>query len=152
MPYYKPPVNFEPHNFNSSTLTVISADLDGPVTIDGLDTIEVEFTNNRWGTQASASGMAIHTHNPSKEGTIKITLLEASSSSATLSQLARSDAPITVTFTDQNAPELNCSSQQARVEKHAMVKRSNEVDTPEWVFVCTYMTSESGGYRLQTVE
>lgn len=151
MPYYKPPVNFEPHNFNSSTFTVNSPDLDGAVTIDGLDTIEVEFTNNRWGTQSVASGMAIHTHNPSKEGTVKITLLEASASSAILSQLARSDAPITVTFTDQNSPDLNVSSGQARLEKHAMVKRSNEVDTPEWVFVCTYMTCESGGYALQEV-
>lgn len=151
MPYYKPPVNSEPHNFNSSTFTVISADLDGPTTIDGLDTIEVELTNNRWGTQSSASGMTIHTHNPSKEGTLKITLLDSSPSSAILSQLARSDAPVTVSFTDQNAPELNCSSQQARVEKHAVVRRSGEVDTPEWVFVCTYMTCETGGYRLQTV-
>lgn len=151
MPYYNPPVNFEPHNFNSSVFTVNSPDLDGATTIDGLNTIEVEFTNNRWGTQSSNSGMAVHTHNPSKEGTLKITLLEASSDSAVLSQLARSDAPITVTFTDQNSPEVNCSSQQARLEKHAMVKRSNEVDTPEWVFVCTYMTCESGGYRLQTV-
>ena len=151
MPYYKPPVNFEPHNFNSSVLTINSPDLDGPVTIDGLDTLEVEFTNNRWATQSVASGMAIHTHNPSKEGTIKCTLLEASTSSETLSALARSDSPITVTFTDQNAPLLNCSSGQARVEKHAMVRRSNEVDTPEWVFVCTYLTCESGGYRLQTV-
>lgn len=151
MPYYKPPVNFEPHNFNSSTLTINSPDLDGAVTIDGLNTIEVELTNNRWGTQSSNSGMAIHTHNPSKEGTIKITLLEASSSSAILSALARSDAPVTVTFTDANSTELNCGSGQARVEKHAVVKRSNEVDTPEWVFVCTYLTCESGGYKLQSV-
>jgi len=151
MAYYQPPVNFKPHNFNSSTFTINSPDLDGAHVVEGLDTIEVELKENRWATKMVASGATIHEHNPSREMTIKITLLDASASQLILSQLARSDSPVTVTFTDENAPDLNCSSQQARVEKHALVKRGTETDVPEWVFVCTYGTCATGGYRLQTV-
>lgn len=151
MGYYQPPVAFEPHNFNSSTLTLNSPDLDAAHVVEALDTVEVEFKENRWATSAVASGQAIFEHMPSLEGTLKLTLMEASASSGILSQLARSNSPVTFSFTDENSPELNCSSAQARVEKHAVVKRANEVDKPEWVFVCTYLKCESGGYRIQSV-
>jgi len=151
MPYYTPPVSYMPHNFNSSVLTINSPDLDGAFTVEALESIEVELTDNRWDVHDVNSGDAIHVHNPRRKGTIKCTIADYSQSQGFLSQLARSDSPVTVTFTDENAPELNCSSNQARIEKHATVSRSGEPSTPEWVFVCTYLTCETGGYRLQSV-
>lgn len=150
MPYYNPPIIPQPHNFNSTVVTINSPDLDGSFTVEGLDTLEVELADDRWSSQDVNSGMTCHVHNPRKKGTIKFTLMDASPSMGLLSQLARADSPVTVTVTDENAPELNASSPQARVMKHAVIKRSGEIDTPEWTFVCTYLTCESGGYRLQT--
>lgn len=152
MPFYNPPVVFEPHDFNTSVLTVNCPGLELTFAIDGLDTIEVEKLDDRWMNDDVNSGMTIPVHNPRKKGTIKITLLDASPSTTQLSQVANGDFPCAVTFTDSNAPELNCSGGQCYLQKHASVKRSGEVDKPEWVFTVSYLQVKSGGYALQTTE
>lgn len=150
MPFYNPDVVFEPHDFNSSILTVNCPDLDLKFAVDGLDTIEVERTDDRWMMEDCNSGMTLPVHNPRKKGTIKLTLLDASPSVGSLSEIANGNVPCTVTFTDQNAPDLNCSGQQCYLQKHSIIKRSGEVDKPEWIFQVSYLAVKSGGYRLQT--
>lgn len=151
MPYYKPAVDYVPHNFNSTVVSVNNPDLDGLHVIDALDTIEVEPKEVRWTTQEVASGASIHVHNPKgRAGTIKITLLDASGSTDILNVLANSDSPTSISIKDANAPNLDCSSLQARVNK-VMIKRGEEVDVPEWTFVCTVLNTRSGAYAVQTV-
>jgi hypothetical protein len=152
MPYYTPPVVFEPHDFTSSTLTINCPGLSLNFAVDGLDTIEVEKTDDRWTADDVNSGMTIPVHNPRRKGMIKLTLLDASPDTTKLSQIANGDEPCTVTFTDQNAPDLNCSGGQCYLQKHAIVKRSGEPDKPEWVFSVSYLQVKSGGYRLQTTD
>ena len=152
MPFYNPDVVFEPHDFTTSVFTVNCPGLELKFAVDGLDTIEVEKTDDRWTVEDCNSGMSVPVHNPRKKGMIKITVLEASPDITKLSEVANGDYPCTVTFTDSNAPDLNCSGQQAYLQKHAIVKRSGEVDKPEWVFSVTYLQCKSGGYRLQTTE
>lgn len=152
MPFYNPPVVFEPHDFTSSVLTINCPGLELKFAVDGLDTIEVEPIDDRWMMDDCNSGMTIPVHNPRKKGTIKFTLLDASPDTTKLSQVANGNDPCTVSFTDQNAPELNCSGGQCYLQKHATVKRSGEVDKPEWVFQVSYLQCKSGGYRLQTTD
>ena len=151
MSYYIPEKDFEPHDFISSVLTVNSVDLTGAVVIGSLDTIEVELAEDKWDDVTVASGQSIDVKVQGSKGTIKFTFLDADSSSETMSTLARSDAPITISFTDANAPLLNCSSGQGRVAKHAMVKREGKPDIAEWTVKCRTMKCETGGYRLQQV-
>lgn len=151
MPYYVPEKDFEPHDFTTSVLSVTSPDLDGTTPLEDIDTIEVELDEDKWAVQTVSSGQSIDVKKPGRAGTIKLTFLDASPSSGTMSLLSRSDSPFRISFTDKNAPDLNCSCSQSRVRKHAMVKRSSDVDVPEWTVQCRVLKCETGGYRLQTV-
>jgi hypothetical protein len=147
---YKDQVDYQPHSFNSSTLSI--TDSTGETHIaEGLDTVEAEPTEDEWTSQQVASGTAIMVHNPSKEGTFKFTFLEASTTTDFLVAILNAHEPVSFSFTDENAPNLNCSSGQAFLRKHAIIKRGAEADTPEWEFVCPYMKTEGGSYALQAV-
>lgn len=144
MGFYQDQVNYEPHNFNNSTLTI-----DGVHNVKGLDTVECEPKEDRWTTKAVASGAAIANAGLSREGTFKFSFLEASETTDYLVAAMNENRPIRFRFTDSAAPNLDCSSAQAFVRKHPPVKRGKEVDVPMWEFVCTFLKCQGGAYKIQ---
>jgi hypothetical protein len=144
MGFYQDQVDYAPHNFNTSTLVI-----NGTHAVKGLDTVECEPKEDQWTTQSVADGTAIANAHPSQEGTFKFSFLEASASTDVLVAAMQAHTPISFSFSDSNAPNLNCSSRQAFVRKHPPVKRGKETDVPTWEFVCTYLKCAGGSYALQ---
>jgi hypothetical protein len=147
MGFYQDQVDYQPHNFNTSTLTLNKTHI-----VKGLDTVECEAKEDTWTTKAVASGAAIANAGLSREGSFKFSFLEASESTDILVAAMNANLPISFTFTDSNAPNLNCSSRQAFVRKHPPIKRGKECDIPMWELVCPFMKIAGGSYAIQSAD
>ena len=145
---YKPQVDYEPHDFITSTL---SFTCNGVTTIgEALDTVEAERMDDEWQDPFDvADGVAIDVRSLSQKGTFKFTFLEASSTTDALVTAMNTGMPISFAFKDENAPNLNVSSGNCRIRKHPVIKRGRQPDTPQWEFVCRHMKMAGGSYRLQ---
>lgn len=147
MPFYEEPVNFQPHNLNSTVVTISGPSID-TFTLTGIHTIVADRTDARFTSQMSNSGMTCPVHNPSRMGTITIGLFEPSPQTKQLSDIANGDEYVTISIKDSNAPDMNASCGFAYLSKHVPISRSNEIATPEWVFECPYLNVKSGGYAV----
>jgi hypothetical protein len=146
MALYKDNLDFVPHNFNSTTITLTGEDGE-PHNVQALNSLEVARKESRWSTQEVASGVSIDVENPATAGTVKMTFLEASPTTDWLN--AHIDDRIRLVISDANSPNLNCSG-SGYLTVHAPVKRSAEVDTPEWELSIKYLKIRGGSYRLVT--
>lgn len=145
MGLYKDPIEYKPHSFNSSTLT-----LDREHVVEGLDTVECEMDEDEWEQQSVASGATIPVHNPIESGEFRFTFLEASATTDWLTEKLRAHGSISFSFTDENAPNLNANSRRAYIRKRPMLKRGKEVDVPQWILSCPYLKCEGGSYALES--
>jgi hypothetical protein len=146
---YKDNLDFEPHNFNTTTVTLKALESGDIHVLQALHTLEVSRKESRWTTQEVNSGVSIDVEKPSTAGSAKWTLLDASPSTDWL--FDHIDERVQVTVADSNAPNLNCSG-KGRLMVPPPIKRADTVDTPEWEVVVKYLKIRGGGYRLVTEE
>jgi hypothetical protein len=139
---YKDALEWEPHDFNDTIVT-----LDGVHKCEGLNSIEVARKNPKWSTQSVASGAAQEVKDTSREGSIKFTFIESSATTDYIVAAMNEDRRVKVQISDANAPNLDCSG-RGRVMVHPPVKRGKEVDVPEWEIVIPYLKMQGGSYRV----
>jgi hypothetical protein len=99
-----------------------------------------------------ASGTSIPTHNPSKKGSLTFGLMEGSPETDWLAESDDQDLALSFSFSDENAPNMGCSSGYAYIQKHPPVERTNEVPVPEWILVAGYFKMKGGSFALYSVE
>lgn len=137
--------NYKVHNFNNSTLT-----LGGEHKAEGMDGFDVELDEDEVETMSVADGTGLFVENPSLKGTIKIRLLEASTTNAWLSDKRAERSTFSVGFLDSTVPDLECSAQQCRITKMPMVTRGKDPAVVEWVLKTVYLDVKGGSYSLES--
>jgi hypothetical protein len=143
MAEYKSRRNFTPHNFNNTTITIDKTDK-----AEGVETLEVEPTNDEVTVQDAADGLAIFVENPSRVGEIRLSFLEASATNDKMEELYKSKATFSIDVKDSAVPDLDCRSAQCRISKHPTITRGREATFVEWVCICTYLDIKGGSYAL----
>lgn len=141
---YKDELDTVAHNFNTSTLTI-----DGTHKVEGLEMVEVDLDNDEVEIQSVASGVSQFVENPTTSGTFKFTFLEATVTTDYLYEKRLSGTPVSISFTDSNAPNLSCSTKRARPSKRPPIIRGKDGSLVEWTYVCTYLKTKGGSYRLE---
>ena len=144
------PQDYRPHNFNSSKLSFTCNEV--TTIIEGLHRLEAaKISNDIEDPFEVASGQGIHVELNGQAIMLKLQLLEASPSTDALVTALQTGKPVAFSFTDDNAPELNCSSRSGRFQKHPDIIREGAPQTPEWIIIAAYGRMQGGSYTLQAV-
>jgi len=114
--------------------------------------IRAEKSEDKWDTFEVASGTSIPTFNPSKKGTTTFGLMEGSPETDTIVEWDEANAPVSWSVSDENAPNMGCSSAYGNIKKHPPVERTDEVPVPEWILESGYQTLKAGSFALYTTE
>lgn len=145
MGLYKDNVEYTPHNFANTTVTLKDLTDDSTHNVEALHTIEAARKESRWETQEVNSGPSIPVEKPQTAGSVKFTILEASATTDWLND--HIDNRIQIVVSDAGAPNLNCSC-KGYLMVHPAVKRDQQADLPEWEIVSPYLKMVGGSYRL----
>jgi len=145
MAKYKDRINYVDHDFNNSSLTI-----NGAHVAQGLESIEVELDEDEVDVVKVGDGTGIFVNDPSRSGTIKFQILEASATNDVMWALRTAGTSFPISFLDSSAPNLDCHGNNCRIQKPPVVKRSKEVDIVEWVCKCVYLDVKGGAYSLQS--
>jgi len=143
MGVYKDRRDYVDHDFNTTTLTI-----DGEHKAEGLEMIEVEKTEDDTTVKEAADGLGIFVVRPSKSGTIKFQILEASATNDIMWALRSGGSSFSVSVLDVAAPELDCNAAKARISKAPVVKRGIDHDMVEWTLIAVYLDVKGGSYSL----
>jgi len=146
------PENFQPNDAGGITLTITSSDLDGPLTVDGLNRVSVIFDDAKITKTRVASGMTTFNKIRTKQGRLEFEVSDSSTSMGTLSTLADLENPVAFTFTDPVSPELNASCSYCFFEKHQDIVRSEETNMTVWVLECAVLSAKTGGFTINVTE
>lgn len=146
------PENFQPNDAGGITLTITSSDLDGPLTVDGLNRVSVIFDDAKVTKTRVASGMTTFNRIRTKQGRLEFEVSDSSTSMGTLSTLADLENPVAFTFTDPVSPELNASCSYCFFEKHQDIVRSEETNMTVWVLECAVLKAKTGGFTINVTE
>lgn len=150
MGLYKDNLVFKPYAFNNSVLTITNLVTGESQAIQALNMISAEMDEEEFTPTKVASGTSIMAFNPSKSGKITFALMEGSPSTDFITTAYKDKAPVSVTFTDSNAENLDASSSYGYFQKAQKIERTNEVPVPEWVIVSDYMACRAGSFALYT--
>lgn len=145
MGQYTDNVDYAPHNFNTTTVTLTALTSGDVHNVQALHTLEAAHKESRWETQEVNSGVSIDVEKPQTAGSVKFSFLEASSTTDWLND--HMEERIKVVVADSNAPNLNLSG-KGRLMVHPPVKRDQGVDVPEWEISIKYLKMKGGSYRL----
>jgi hypothetical protein len=145
MAIYRDRVNYVDHDFNNTTLSI-----DSDHVAQGLQMIEIELDEDETDIQKVADGTGLFVTNPSRSGTIKFQILEASATNDKMWELRESNSSFPVSLLDTAAPNLNCRGSYCRIGKPPVVKRGKEADVVEWMCKCIYLDVKGGSYSLQS--
>ena len=148
MGLYKDDIAFKPYSFNNSTLTLSNLDSGDTVVVQALNMIAAEPDEDKFTPSKVASGTSIQQFNPSKSGSLFFALMEGSPSTDFIVEANEANAPISWTFTDENAANHDCSSKVGYIKKAPRVERTAEVPVPEWQITNDYMTCKAGSFAL----
>ena len=143
MAVYKDRRNFKDHDFNNTSLLIAGEDK-----AEGVEMIEVELDEDVTTVQKVADGTGIFANNPSRSGTIKFQILEASATTDVMWALHKSNEAFSIGILDPTAPNLSCRGAKCRIGKPPVIKRGLEADVVEWVCVCAYLDVFGGSYSL----
>jgi hypothetical protein len=142
------PDNFQPNDMGGVTLTITSANLDGPLVVDGLNKVECEPDDDKVTLSKVDSGLTTVNRIRTTSGTLRFEVADSSPSMASLSDLANLSDPVTFAYTDPVTPDLNCSSSYAFFKKHPMVARSAETNVSTFELVCPVLKTKTGGFSV----
>lgn len=137
--------NYKNHNFNKSTLT-----LGGEHKAEGMNGFDVDLDEDEVETMSVADGTGMFVENPSLKGTIKIRMLEASTTNAWLWTKRAARTTFSVGFLDEVVPDLECSAQQCRITKPPMFVRGKDPAVVEWILKTVYLDVKGGSYSLES--
>ena len=140
---YKDRINYEDHDFNSTTVII-----NGEHKVEGLDSVTVEYENDEVGIQTVNDGTAIPVVNPRRNGTITIGFLEAGATTDVMYGLLETRTAFKVQIKDSVAPNLDCKGARCRVMKRPNIVRGAEATIAEWVLIVPYLDSKGGSYSL----
>lgn len=147
---YKDKKNFVPHDINNFVFTV-----DGDHKIEGLESIVASYDDEHFAIETVADGMGIPVKNPSRKGTVTLTILEASPSNSKMWALYNAAVNDNTGFQasgkDSASPDFNISETYFYPQKPHELERSGEAKKVEWVLVAVYLNLMGGGYKLQAV-
>jgi hypothetical protein len=146
------PDNFQPNDAGGLTFTITSANLDGPLVVDGLNKVEVEPDDDKFTLSKVDSGMTTANRIRTTSGTARIEVADSSPSMSLLSQLANLSDPVAFVFTDPVTPELNSSCSYCFFKKHPMVARSAETNVTTFELVCPVLKTKTGGFSIIVTE
>ena len=144
MAKYRDRVNYVDHDFNNTTLSI-----NGTHIAEGVEMVEVELDEDETTVQKVADGTGIFVNDPSRSGTFKFQILEASATNDIMWALRAANSSFKVSLLDVAAPNLDCHGNQCRIAKPPVVKRGKEADVVEWSLICVYMDVKGGSYSLQ---
>lgn len=125
----------------------------GPVIVSGFtdgDFISAAYTNDRYTMKEGADGEVGRSKNPSKAGTVTLTLSATSASNDALSALFNLDAiggvdaVIPISVTDLSGRTVIAAS-KAWLQTTPEVTFGTEVGDREWVFACADLLMFAGG-------
>jgi hypothetical protein len=122
--------------------------INGTDKAEGLEMIEVEFDEDEVTVQKVADGTAIYSTNPSRSGTIKFQIIEASATNDVMWTLRKNNTSFSIGILDPTAPNLTCRGAKCRIGKPPVIKRGLECDIVEWTCICTYLDARGGSYSL----
>jgi hypothetical protein len=142
------PDNFQPNDMGGVSLVITSAELDGPLTVDGLNKVEAEPDDDKFTMTRVESGMTTVNKIRTTSGTFRFEVSDSSPSMSTLSTLANLGGPVTVAYTDPVTPELNCSVSFGYFKKHPMVARSAETNITTFEVIAPVMKCVTGGFSV----
>ena len=147
---YKDKLNFVPHDLNNMVIT-----LAGDHKVQGVESIVASYDDEQFTIDGVADGTAIPVKNPSRKGTVVLTILEASPSNTTLWELYKAavnnDTGFQLSAKDAGAPDFDISETYVYPQKPHELERGGEAKKVEWVLVAAYLGLSGGGYKLQAV-
>jgi len=139
---------FKPYSFNNATLTLIDLVGNESHTVQALNMIAAEPDEDKFEPTKVASGTSIQVFNPSKSGKLFFSMMEGSPTTDWVVAINEINGPLSFAFSDENAPNLDCSSPLGYIVKAPRVERTNEVPMPEWVITNDYMKCKAGSFAL----
>ena len=143
MGYYKDEVEVVAHNINNLTVTV-----DKDTTLTGIESVEIERKEDEVDTLETSDGLSIFVENPSKAGSIKIQMLEASQETGKMWTLRKNNSFFAISCMDAAIENFDCSGKRFRIKKAPIIVRDKEPKMLEWECVTTYLKSEGGTWKL----
>lgn len=144
MAIYKDRINYVDHNFNSYTLTI-----DGDHVAQSLDSVEVELDDDEVDVTKVADGTGVFDINPSRSGTIKFSMLEASVTNDKMYELREVGAAFSVSGLDTSRPNYNCNGKKMRIVKPPVELAGTTANVVEWICKAVYLDVKGGSYSIQ---
>lgn len=145
MGVYRDRINYVPHDFNTTVLTINSEHK-----AVGLDSLTVARAEDAVTVKTVGDGTGIPELNPSREGTITFSVLEASATNDYMWDLYEAGTAFPVSVLDSNAPNLDASGTYCYVSKVPDLVKSKEHSVVEWTCICVYLKMRGGSYTLAT--
>ena len=115
------------------------------------NSVTAEYTNKRWTGYDAGSGQSYRGKNPSKRGTIRITMPIVNGMDDYFDNLARSDAVFPVSITDRSDAARHAIASEACIDQHAPMDRKGKDDS-EVVGEILCLDLDIGGARTPNDE
>jgi hypothetical protein len=144
MAQYQDNVDFQPHNLNTTTITLKAVESGDMHDLQGLHAMSAKLKEERWGTKSVASGMSIEVEKAPTDAVIEFDLFDPSPSTDWLWDHVNERIQIAVS--DSNSPKTKVSA-KGRLQ-HVELKREGEPDVPKWQIVVPYSSIRGGSYNI----
>lgn len=117
----------------------------GGTIIEDFEEVTVEKDDDDWSFSSGSNGELTRSHNPSKKGTITISIMQTNSGNDILSGYSDSKALIPVAIEDNNGTSLHAMPEGTIVNKPSKTYNKNELNAVEWIIGGNLEVNHVGG-------